>query len=317
MVRSQRTRSGSHSIGNRRLSLATTVIASVLLLGSQAGHAVPLSLYGAGSLNVALAQVATDYTAATGVPVVTTFQPSGTIRQEIEAGTAHPDVFASADTGNPLALQQENLAGPVVNFASNRLVAVADTSLGLTSANLLSMLLDPTIKVGTSTPVFDPLGDYTEQVFAQADAIDPGAKATLDAKAERLIAGPSSPPVPAGQNSLVYFVDTTGQANIFLTYYTSAVAALALDANLQEVELPANLAVSAEYGETVLDGASAGAASLENYLLSPTAQAVLAANGFGPPASVPEPTTAVLLGAGLLCLVAATRIRKSSSQAAV
>ena len=51
-----------------------------------------------------------------------------------------------------------------------------------------------------------------------ADSIDPGAKATLDSKAQRLVGGPNTPTVPAGQNSLVYFVNTTGQANVFLTY---------------------------------------------------------------------------------------------------
>ena len=279
--------------------------AGTLLLGGPAAHATPLVLYAAGSLTTALTTVAADYTATTGIPVTTVFQPSGTIRQEIEAGTAHPDVFASADTGNPLTLQAEGLAGPVVDFASNRVVAVARTSLGLTSANLLSTILNAGISLGTSTPVSDPLGDYTELVFALADSIDPGAKATLDAKAQRLVAGPNSPPVPAGNNSLVYFVDTTGQANVFLTYYTSAEAAVTLDPNLQEVDLPSDLAVSAQYGETVTNGANPGAQSLENYLLSPTAQAVLASNDFGPPAPVPEPASAPLLAAGVAGLAAA------------
>lgn len=279
-------------------------IAAALLLGNTAAHAVPLSLYAAGSLSAALSTVAADYTAATGTPVTTTFQASGTIRQEIEAGTVHPDVFASADTGNPLTLNQEGLAGPVINFASNRVVAVAKSSLGLTSANLLSTLLSPSVTIGTSTPVSDPLGDYTEQVFALANGSSPGAKSTLDAKAQRLVGGPAAPMVPAGQNSLVYFVDITGQANVFLTYYTSAVAALALDTNLVSVDLPSNLAVAAQYGETIINGASPGAQSLADYLLSPTAQAVLASNGFGPPAAVPEPASGILLAAGLAGLAA-------------
>ncbi len=150
----------------------------------------------------------------------------------------------------------------------------------------------------------DPLGDYTEQVFALANGVTPGAKSTLDAKAQRLVGGPAAPTVPAGQNSLVYFVDITGQANVFLTYYTSAIAALALNTSLVSVDLPSNLAVAAQYGETVIDGASPGAQSFAEYLLSPTAQAVLASNGFGPPAAVPEPTSGLLLSAGLACLAA-------------
>ena len=267
----------------------------------------------AASLTAALTTVASDFTAATGAPVATKFLSSGTLRQQIEAG-ARPDVFASADIGNPAALQAEGLAGPVVNFASNRIVAVVRGSEGITQASLLASLLNPAVRVGTSTPILDPQGDYEEQVFANADALVPGAKATLDAKAQRLTAGPTSPPVPAGQNALVYFLDTTNATDVFLNYYTSAIAAVALDPGLTEIDLPANLAVSAEYGETIISGAQPGAAALESYLLTPDAQAVLAANGFGPPATaaVPEPAGLAVLGMALAGLAAARRRRGPS-----
>ena len=304
----------------RPRALLASAACAVLLSAAPVVQAAPISLYAAGSLNTALTTVANDFTVATGTPVTTTFQPSGTIRTEIEAGT-RPDVFASADTGNPAALQVEGLAGPVVNFASNQIVAVVRSNEGITSADLLTSLLNPAVRVGTSTPVYDPLGDYTEQVFANADALDPGAKATLDAKAQRLVAGPTSPPVPAGQNAIVYFLDTPSASNptdttdVFLQYYTSAIAAVALDPNLAIVDLPANLAVSAEYGETIVNSAQEpGAAALENYLLSPTAQAVLAANGFGPPTptAVPEPASMAVLGMAVAGLVAARRRRGPS-----
>ena len=297
----------------RTRSLLAPLACAGLLAAGPVARAAPLTLYAAGSLNTALTTVANDFTAATGTPVTTNFLSSGTLRQQIEAG-ARPDVFASADIGNPAALQAEGLAGPVVNFASNRIVAVVRSNEGITQANLLASLLNPSVRVGTSTPILDPQGDYEEQVFANADALVPGAKATLDAKAQRLTAGPTSPPVPAGQNALVYFLDTPGAAattDVFLNYYTSAIAAVALDPNLTEIDLPANLAVSAEYGETIINGAQEpGAAALESYLLSPTAQAVLAANGFGPPASaaaVPEPASMAVLGMALAGVAAARR----------
>ena len=219
-------------------------------------------------------------------------------------------MFTSADTGTSLALHAEGLAGPVVDFASNRLVAIVAPALLVTSSNLLSTLLNPAITLGTSTAVYDPLGDYTEQMFGKADAIVPGAQAPLDAKAQRLVASPSSPPVPAGQNSLVYFVDTAHQADVFITYYTSAIAALQVAPDLQEVGLPANLATSAEYGMTILNGADPGTSALENYILSPTAQAVLASNRFGAPAPVPEPGSMGLLGLALIGLLATGRSAK-------
>ena len=302
----------TNAVTGSRALLASAACA-VLLSAAPGAQAAPLTLYAAGSLNAALTTVASDFTAATGTPVATTFQASGTIRTEIEAGT-RPDVFASADTGNPATLQAEGLAGPVVNFASNQVVAVVRGNEGVTTANLLATILNPSVRVGTSTPIYDPLGDYTEQVFADADALDPGAKATLDAKAQRLVAGPTSPTVPAGQNSVVYFLDTTNATDVFFQYYTSAIAAVALDPSLAIVDLPGNLAVSAEYGETVISGAQQpGATALENYLLSPTAQAVLAANGFGPPtsAAVPEPASMAVLAMALAGVAAARRRRSS------
>jgi len=295
-------------LATRARRLAASAACALALGASPAAHAGPLTLWAAGSLNVALSQVTSDFTAATGTPVTTKFLSSGTLRQQIEAG-GRPDVFASADIGNPLALLQEGLAGPVVNFASNRIVAVVRANAGVTSANLLSDILTPSVRLGTSTPIYDPQGDYEEQVFAKADALVPGAKATLDAKALRLVGGPTSPAVPAGQNSLVYFMDTTDQADVFLTYYTSALAAVALAPDLAEVDLPANLAVSAQYGETIINGAQPGAAALEQYVLSAPAQAVLAANGFGPPAAVPEPASLAVLGIGVAGVITANRRR--------
>lgn len=258
------------------LSLATLVVAL-----PARGQSV--DLVAAGSLSLALSQVAGAFTATTGIKVTQTYSPSGTLRQEIEAGL-RPDVFASADTASPQALAQEGLAGPVQVFASNQIVAVVRSGFGQTvsPSNLLSVLLDSSTRIGTSTPVADPLGDYTQQIFQKADAIVPGAAATLDAKRDELVANPSAPAVPAGANSLVYFLDTTQAVDIFISYSTSAVQATALDPTLQIVFLPRELSVPAPFGLTVLNGASPAGQQFAQYIVSPQGQQILAGYGFIP-----------------------------------
>lgn len=67
------------------------------------GQAPAVRLYAAGSLRVAMTEVAQAFS-TTGEPVVNvTFGASGLLRERIEKGEP-ADVFASADMGNPQAL---------------------------------------------------------------------------------------------------------------------------------------------------------------------------------------------------------------------
>ena len=267
----------------RRTSIA--LIGSLLWLTTVgfAARAQSVNLVAAGSLNLPLSAVAQAFTAATGIKVTQTYSPSGTLRQQIEAGL-RPDVFASADTASPQTLEQEGLAGPVQVFASNQNVVVVRSGFGqpVGPSNLLSVLLDGSTRIGTSTPVADPSGDYAQQIFQKADAVVPGATATLQAKAQELVANPNAPAVPAGSNSLVYFLDTTQTVDVFVSYVTSAVQARVLDPTLQIVFLPRELSVAAPFGLTVLNGASSDGQQFANYILSPKGQQILASYGFIP-----------------------------------
>jgi molybdate transport system substrate-binding protein len=264
-------------------ALARIAFSLATLAFAVPARAQSVDLVAAGSLSTALAQVASAYTASTGVKVTQTYSPSGTLRQEIEAGL-RPDIFASADTASPQALEQEGLAGPVQVFANNQVVAVVRSAFGITvtASNLLEVLLDDSTKIGTSTPVADPLGDYTQQIFEKANVVVPGAAATLEAKRDELVANPSAPPVPTGSNSLVYFLDTTQTVDIFFTYATSAVRAVALDPTLKIIFLPRDLSVPAPFGLTVFDGASPDSQQFADYILSPPGQQILASYGFIP-----------------------------------
>jgi hypothetical protein len=63
--------------------------------------------------------------------------------------------------GGELVLYGAGRATAVAMFTRNTLCAVALPGVELTTANLLDRLLDPAVKLGTSTPKADPAGDYT------------------------------------------------------------------------------------------------------------------------------------------------------------
>ena len=145
----------------------------------------PIRLFAAGSLKDALSEAATAFEAAGGDKIEGRFGPSGLLKDEIASG-AEADVFASANMEHPQALHETGKARPVARFARNTLCALVRPGLDVTGATLLGALLDPDVKVGTSTPKADPSGDYAFDIFRKAGALKPGAQAALENKALKL-----------------------------------------------------------------------------------------------------------------------------------
>jgi molybdate transport system substrate-binding protein len=203
------------------------------------------------------------------------------MRERIERGE-RVDVFASADLGNARKLVTESRAAVVVLFARNRLCALAKPTVGLSTVNFLDKALDPAIKLGTSTPKADPGRDYTWEVFRKADALRPGSFALLDGKALKLVGGPQAVAIPPGHNAQATLL-AGGQADLFISYCTSAADVRKEMPDVTVVELPKELAVAAAYGLTVLEGAAPDAYRLALFILSPEGQAILAAHGFTAP----------------------------------
>lgn len=238
-------------------------------------------LLAAGSLQAALGEVANRFSAAEKIPVKASFGPSGVLRGRIEKGEA-ADLFASADLSNPLALSRAGKAGPVVLFARNRLCAMVRPGLDLAPDTLLAAMLDPAVKLGTSTPKADPAGDYTWAMFAKADAIKPGSSQVLQAKALQLMGAANSPPPPQGENLLAWQLREK-QADIFIAYCSAGEEFLAQLPGAKLISLPPALATGADYGLTVLKGARVSAAQLALFILSQEGQGILAKCGFTAP----------------------------------
>lgn len=241
----------------------------------------PVLLHAAGSLRAALTEVTQAFTAQSGLAVKPAFGASGLLRERIAKGEA-AEVFASADLGNPRALTKEGRSGPVVLFARNELCAFVRPEVAVTPETLLERMLDANLKLGTSTPRADPSGDYAFQVFARAEAVKPGARAALEAKALQLTGGPGSAPAPDGLNVYGHNL-ASGAADIFLAYCTNAAPIAKEQTGIRLVRLPPELAVGAEYGLAVMNGASPNAGRLAMFILSQEGQAILARHGFAAP----------------------------------
>lgn len=263
-----------------RLGVISTLAAALAVAGPvMAGD--PVRIHAAGSLKQAMGEVVQAFSERTGTPVEPTFAPSGLLRQRIEDGEK-TDVFASANMAHPEKLADQGKGGPVVLFTRNRLCALAQEDVALTTDNMLDVLLRDDIRVGTSTPKADPSGDYAWAMFERAGDVRKGASERLKDKSLQLTGGPDSPAPPAGRHKYAWVMDSD-KADVFLTYCTNAVAARREVDSLQVVQLPGALAVGADYGLSILRPEDPRAVRLATFILSPAGQSILADYGFDTP----------------------------------
>jgi molybdate transport system substrate-binding protein len=265
-----------------KLLSALIILAGLVMIAPvRAADTSVVRVLAAGSLRSAFTEIGAAFSSATGVGVQSSFGPSGVLRERIEKGEP-ADLFASADMGSPLTLSRAGKSGPVVLFARNHLCALVRPGLAITSDTLLSTLLDPHIKLGTSTPKADPAGDYTWAMFAKADTVRPGSRALLEAKALQLMGGSTSPAPPAGTDLFAWHL-REGHADIFIAYCSTGAAFTKHLAAATVVSLPPDLATGADYGLTLLPTKNESAAAFALFILSQDGQNILSRNGFDAP----------------------------------
>jgi molybdate transport system substrate-binding protein len=261
----------------RILAGAMAVLAMAWTAGPS--QAEPLRIYAAGSLTDAFTDMIRAFHAPDGEVAPPLFGPSGVLREKIQHGDA-VDVFASADMDQPRALARERNGIPVIMFTRNRMCALGRTTLGLTPDNLLNRLLNPSVRLATSTPGADPGGDYAWAVFARAEKIHPGAQAILQAKAMKLVGGPNTPPLVPGRGA-VEGVFLTDHADVMLGYCSSGEPVIREIPGLANVPLPPPLTVGPAYGLVVLSD-NPLAARFALFVLSEQGQTILRQYGFDP-----------------------------------
>lgn len=252
------------------------MLAATLATAAQAQDAP--AVYAAGSLREAFTEAAGLWEAGGGQRVALTFGASGLLRERIEKGEP-AQVFASADTDHPQRLAAGGHWQAPRVFTRNAMCALATATVDATPQTLLDVMLRADVRLGTSTPRADPAGDYAWALFRRAESVRPGAYAALDAKALKLTGGADSPKPPPGRGTYAWVMDS-GQADVFLTYCTNAVASQREVPRLRIVQVPPELQVGAAYGLTVRQDATPAARAFADFLLSPPAQAVFTRMGF-------------------------------------
>ena len=273
--------------GPAAVPAAVTAAAAAFLALFLAGTAgaqpaeTPLTVYAAGSTTGVLGAMLKRYEAETGQHVDLQTGPAGLMRERIEAGDT-VDLFVSANMTHPQKLHDEGKASAVAVFARNRLCVYAVPEVGMTSANVLDRLLDPKVRIGTSTPGADPGGDYAQELFEKAGTVRPGATAALKAKARAVVGATVKPAAVKGANQREAMLERG--TDVSIGYCSSR--STAPDTSVTKVELSPQLSITADYGLAIVttgkdESREAAAGRLALFLLSPAAQAILPAYGFG------------------------------------
>lgn len=259
-------------------SLTLLFAASNARSEEQTSHEM-VEIFSAGSLRGVISDLAAAANAELHIELKATFGGSGTLRERVEKGE-HPDLLLSADLQSPRKLEAQHLTSlPVMAFARNRLCIVSRRQAALKESNLVDRLLEPGVRVKTSTPVADPAGDYAWTLFDRIDRIHPGAGARLKSKAQAAMNLAAAPADPKQSATAALFA--AGQIDVDITYCSAATNLLRELPDLASVPAPAALDPHPVYGLALLSNKPA-AARIALFLLSEKGQAIIARNGLLP-----------------------------------
>ena len=138
-------------------------------------------------------------------------------------------------------------------------------------------MLDPGLRLGTSTPDADPAGDYTWTMFRNIDKARPGSYARLDAKAQKLT---GAEVVRDEKDSPYARVFQEKRADLFITYCTGAVATAKLVPGLTWARFGSDINVVGAYAIGASGAGGKAAEEFVSLVMSPEGQAILERYGF-------------------------------------
>ncbi|MFP5597629.1 substrate-binding domain-containing protein [Kluyvera sp. 142486] len=235
-----------------------------------------LTLLAAGSLRRAFIPLQSLFSVQTGIPVELVFGPAGLLRERIENG-APCSLFASANRQHPQTLCDSGRAHGLQIFARNTLIVTVRNTPQTSGKSWLELLSDPSLRLGTSTPLCDPSGDYTWQLFEQLEAGYPGLGESLKRRAMPLVGGRESLTVPAGEMASSWLIREE-LADLFIGYAHYATA-LQGEPDVRSVVIPQGWNIRCDYYMAMLDE-SAAAQQFYRFILADEGQRCLCDAGF-------------------------------------
>lgn len=235
-----------------------------------------LKVLAAGSLKRAFTPLLAHFSEEYAIAVDADFGPAGLLRERIEAGESC-SLFASANAAHPQALLAAGLARETHTFAGNQLSLTARRTAQTEGDDWLTLLANPALKLGTSTPGCDPSGDYTWQLFDTIERQRPGLGLALKQRAHSLVGGRDTLSVPPGEIASTWLI-RQGLADLFIGYHHYATL-LGEQPDLRVVEIPPASNIRCEYQLALLDDAPA-TRTLAQYILAAKGQAFLRDAGF-------------------------------------
>ena len=256
--------------------LVVFAIACALNSVNVSAQAPVASLYAAGSLRLPFDDIIALHAVRTGTRFAPTYGPSGKLREEIEKGST-PGVFASAAPQHTEVLVKAGKLRASTAFTRNSLCLMAAPGIALRQEALIEMLLDPALRLGTSTPGADPAGDYTWVLFRNIEKIRPGSYVQLDAKAQKLT---GAEVVRDEKDSPYVRVFQEKRADLFITYCTGAVATAKAVPGLTWARFGTDVNVVSAYAIGVTETGGKAAEEFVSLVLSPDGQAILERYGF-------------------------------------
>jgi molybdenum ABC transporter, periplasmic molybdate-binding protein len=232
-----------------------------------------LTIYSAGSFRYALLEITGVFKQCNEVEIECIFGPAGLLKTRLIQGEL-ADLFISANSENVSALGNQVFQQRTLTY--NRLMLTTKNKPEF-QRDTLDLLFDSKYRLTISTPICDPCGDYTWQLFDLIEKDYPEQGKRLKSKALKLVGGTENQVViPPGEMTSHYLLKND-YADMMLGYahYQTRLE----NAGMLCHTLPSEYDIRAEYVLAMLNDTEL-TQRFYQFLLDETAQEIIRKNGF-------------------------------------